>query len=116
MLAFLSFFSGWLVDPVDAPGYYKVIKTPMDFGTVRAKLEVRFSESQITLLFLLSLSTISNLSTTASFGFEFTFNYLHIQRKLERAPLLVIKVKVTVSNPENIILELACKLGAKCIV
>lgn len=27
------------VDPVDAPGYYKVIKTPMDFGTVRAKLE-----------------------------------------------------------------------------
>ena len=30
----------FLVDPVDAPGYYKVIKTPMDFGTVRVKLEV----------------------------------------------------------------------------
>lgn len=29
-----------LVDPVDAPGYYKVIKTPMDFGTIRVKLEV----------------------------------------------------------------------------
>jgi len=29
-----------LVDPVDAPGYYKVIKNPMDFGTIRAKLEV----------------------------------------------------------------------------
>ena len=28
------------MDPVDAPGYYKVIKTPMDFGTVRVKLEV----------------------------------------------------------------------------
>ncbi|KAJ7351015.1 hypothetical protein OS493_037195 [Desmophyllum pertusum] len=27
------------VDPVDAPGYYKVIKTPMDFGTIRVKLE-----------------------------------------------------------------------------
>jgi len=27
------------VDPVDAPGYYKVIKNPMDFGTIRAKLE-----------------------------------------------------------------------------
>lgn len=28
------------VDPSDAPGYYKIIKTPMDFGTIRAKLEV----------------------------------------------------------------------------
>ena len=53
---YLFIFSGWLVDPVDAPGYYKVIKTPMDFGTVRAKLEVRFSESQRTLLFLLSFN------------------------------------------------------------
>ena len=38
MLMFLLFI--YLVDPVDAPGYYKVIKTPMDFGTVRVKLEV----------------------------------------------------------------------------
>ena len=30
-----------LVDPAEAPGYYKVIKKPMDFGTVRKKLEVR---------------------------------------------------------------------------
>lgn len=34
------FFSCRIVDPVDAPGYYKVIKTPMDFGTIRVKLEV----------------------------------------------------------------------------
>lgn len=27
------------VDPIDAPGYFKVIKTPMDFGTIRVKLE-----------------------------------------------------------------------------
>ena len=38
MLMFLLLI--FLVDPVDAPGYYKVIKTPMDFGTVRVKLEV----------------------------------------------------------------------------
>ena len=36
----LCFFSCRTVDPVDAPGYYKVIKTPMDFGTIRVKLEV----------------------------------------------------------------------------
>ena len=39
-----------LVDPVDAPGYYKVIKTPMDFGTIRVKLEVsclKCSHSQL---------------------------------------------------------------------
>ena len=36
----LCFFSCRIVDPVDAPGYYKVIKTPMDFGTIRVKLEV----------------------------------------------------------------------------
>ena len=40
------------VDPVDAPGYYKVIKNPMDFGTIRVKLEV----SQITFDSLLLLT------------------------------------------------------------
>lgn len=44
----LCFFSCWIVDPVDAPGYYKVIKTPMDFGTIRVKLEVSPSNSGIT--------------------------------------------------------------------
>lgn len=42
------------VDPVDAPGYYKVIKTPMDFGTIRVKLEV----SQITFESLLLLTIV----------------------------------------------------------
>ena len=28
------------VDPVDAPGYDKIVKLPMDFGTVKLKLEV----------------------------------------------------------------------------
>ena len=39
-LLFIYFCSCLSVDPVDAPGYYKVIKTPMDFGTIRVKLEV----------------------------------------------------------------------------
>ena len=38
----LYFCSCFSVDPVDAPGYYKVIKTPMDFGTIRVKLEVSY--------------------------------------------------------------------------
>ena len=42
------------VDPVDAPGYYKVIKNPMDFGTIRIKLEV----SHITFESLLLLTII----------------------------------------------------------
>lgn len=42
------------VDPVDAPGYYKVIKNPMDFGTIRVKLEV----SQITFESILLLTII----------------------------------------------------------
>ena len=42
------------VDPVDAPGYYKVIKNPMDFGTIRVKLEV----SQITFEIILLLTII----------------------------------------------------------
>ena len=44
------------VDPVDAPGYYKVIKNPMDFGTIRVKLEV----SQITFE---SSSSYNNITT-----------------------------------------------------
>ena len=42
------------VDPVDAPGYYKVIKNPMDFSTIRVKLEV----SQITFEIILLLTII----------------------------------------------------------
>lgn len=33
----LSFF---VVDPEDAPDYYSIIKSPMDFGTIKKKLEV----------------------------------------------------------------------------
>ena len=32
-----------VVDPLEAPGYHKLIKKPMDFGTIKRNLEVRLS-------------------------------------------------------------------------
>lgn len=38
LFPYLPFFSA--VDPEDAPDYYSIIKNPMDFGTIKKKLEV----------------------------------------------------------------------------
>lgn len=36
-----SMVLSFAVDPEDAPDYYSIIKNPMDFGTIKKKLEVR---------------------------------------------------------------------------
>lgn len=35
-----SMVLSFAVDPEDAPDYYSIIKNPMDFGTIKKKLEV----------------------------------------------------------------------------
>lgn len=62
------------VDPVDAPGYYKVIKNPMDFGTIRVKLEV----SQITVESLLLLTIMLQHNGTILWLCYFKFIYFLI--------------------------------------
>ena len=62
------------VDPVDAPGYYKVIKNPMDFGTIRVKLEV----SQITFESLLLLTIMLQHNGTILWLCYFEFIYFLI--------------------------------------
>ena len=46
-------FSVITVDPNEVPDYYSIIKSPMDFGTIKRKLEVLFSSYIFTVHILL---------------------------------------------------------------
>lgn len=45
LVIILFFLYLLIVDPNEAPGYFKVIKTPMDFSTIKINLEVSPSDS-----------------------------------------------------------------------
>ena len=97
------FFSYRIVDPVDAPGYYKVIKTPMDFGTIRVKLEVSPPIFGI----------ISYVPSTLTLTMTFTSKYKWLARDLWRQFLSVVVFLVYdgVKNPAALIHHVMFQTG-----